>query len=69
MDINTKSSNLDTLAILTLANAGEIISSVIKEIAGNDISNSINGSKITTSIIQSLAYQNITKQLLENKNA
>ena len=48
---------------LVLANAGELISSIIARIAGNDISTSINGAKATTEVIQSLAYQRITKLL------
>ncbi len=48
---------------LVLANAGEIVSSVIRQISGNDISNSINGSKITNEIIQSLTFQAINRKL------
>ena len=48
---------------LTLSNAGEIISGVVREIAGNDISNTINGSKISNEIIVSLAFQRIQKDL------
>lgn len=42
---------------LVLANAAEIISGVVREIAGNDISNSLNGSRITSEIVQTLAIQ------------
>lgn len=48
---------------LVLANAGEIVTGVIKEIAGNDVSNSLNGSRITTDIIQSLVNQRLSQQL------
>lgn len=44
---------------VVLANAVEVISAVVKEIAGNDVSSSLNGSKITTEIIQSIALQRL----------
>ncbi len=44
---------------VVLANALEVISAVVKNIAGNDVSNSLNGSKITTDIIQSIALQRL----------
>jgi len=50
---------------LVLANAGEVVAGVIKEIAGNDISNSINGSKITSELIHSMAFHCINKCLEE----
>ncbi len=48
---------------LVLANAGELISGIVKEIAGNDISNSINGSVATTEMIQMIGHQRIVKVL------
>ena len=48
---------------LTLSNAATLVSSVVQEIAGNDISNSINGSKATSGMIQSLAIQRMMKRL------
>lgn len=48
-----------------LANAGELAVGVIKQIAGNDISNSLNGSKINSGIIQMLVYQRIKKTLAD----
>lgn len=52
-----------------LANAGELVAGVIKQIAGNDISNSLNGSKITSDVIQGLAYQRITKTIEQQSKA
>lgn len=46
-----------------LANAGQLVSGIIKEIAGNDISTSINGFTATNTIIQTLAHQRVVKQL------
>lgn len=54
---------------IVLANAGEILSGIIKQIAGNDISNSLNGSKLKTEAIQMLGYQRIGKTLLEQRKA
>lgn len=48
---------------IVLANAVEVITRVIKNIAGNDISNSLNGSTITNEIITSLAMQRINSQI------
>ena len=50
-----------TKSTLVLANAGELISGIIKEIAGNDISNSINGSIATTEMIQMIGHQRLLK--------
>jgi hypothetical protein len=61
---STTSSNIDKSA-LTLANAAQLVSNVIIDIAGNDISNSINGSTITKNIIHSLAFQRIAGKLEE----
>lgn len=48
---------------IVLANASEIVAGVIKEIAGNDISNSLGGSKLTSEVIQTLTLQAIDKSL------
>jgi hypothetical protein len=58
--INTESLRQSALI---LANISEVVSGVIKEIAGNDISNSLNGSKITTDIINLLVVQRMAKSL------
>lgn len=51
-----------------LANCNEVVFSVISQIAGNDISNSVNGSPVTRSIIASLVNQrllaNAKKQMM-----
>lgn len=52
-----------TQSVLVLANAAEIVSGVIRKIAGNDISNSLNGTNATVDVIQALAYQSIGKAL------
>lgn len=46
-----------------LANIAELVTGVIKEIAGNDIANSINGSRITNNLIQSLVFQRLDQKL------
>jgi hypothetical protein len=51
-------------SIVPLANASELAAQVIKNISGNDISNSLNGSPITLATLRSLAlarFQNILK--------
>lgn len=48
---------------ITLSNASEIVSKVIQQIAGNDISNTINGSKINNEVICSLTCNRIVSNL------
>lgn len=55
------------ISVATLANAGALVAAVVTEIAGNDISNSLNGTSVTSDIVQTLASQRIIKQLELNK--
>lgn len=48
----------------TLANANELVTRVIRRVAGNDIANSINGSPLTNDVICSIV-QNRYKNILE----
>lgn len=48
---------------LVIGNASEVVTGIIKQIAGNDISNSLNGSKITSDIIHTLVAQRLNQQL------
>lgn len=50
---------------VALANAGELVAGIIREVAGNDISTSLNGSRITADIVQTLAHQRVLKRLEE----
>ena len=52
----------------TLANANELVTRVIRRIAGNDIANSINGSALTSDVICSIV-QNRYKNILEKTAA
>lgn len=54
---------------LVIANVVNIATGVIKEIAGNDISNSLNGSKVTTEVLESLVYQRLNSRFAEAKTA
>lgn len=47
----------------TLANAATLVSTVIREIAGNDISDSIGGVRASTDLIENIALQRMTKQI------
>lgn len=51
------------VSALALANAAELISGVIADIAGNDVSNSIGGERATKAMIQTIALQRITSNL------
>lgn len=48
---------------LTLSNAVNLVSAVIEEIAGNDISTSLNGTHATTEVIEALSHQRILTKL------
>jgi hypothetical protein len=48
---------------LTIGNAAAIVTGVIRQIAGNDISNSLNGSRVTTEIIESIVAQRLSQTL------
>ncbi len=48
---------------LVLANAATLVSGVVSQIAGNDISNSINGTKATDTLMQTVAHQRILTKL------
>lgn len=52
-----------------LANAAELVSGIIREIAGNDISTSINGDTATNQVIQTLALQRISRKLEDKRKA
>ena len=46
---------------LVLANAGILTAKILARIAGNDISNAVNGSPLTRELIQNLTYRAIDK--------
>ena len=48
---------------LAIANGAELVARVIQNIAGNDISTSINGNVLTRDAITQLSAQRIVKQL------
>lgn len=54
---------------ITLANAAELVSKVVREMAGNDISNSLNGANATSEILYALSLQRIVKNLKSRQKA
>lgn len=50
---------------LVLATAADLGSRVVRRIAGNDISTTINGAPATTDVVQLLLMQRITARLLD----
>lgn len=54
---------------LVLANASELAAAVIKRVAGNDISNSINGSTAGREMVQNLLLRSMTKNLRQQTSA
>lgn len=55
--------NLAVHNTVVVANVGQIVKSVLTKIAGNDISNAINGSKATAEVIHSLVKQRLQSKL------
>lgn len=55
--------SLETKTLVTLGNANYMVSRIINKIAGNDISNSINGSRINQDLIYSLVDTHIANNL------
>jgi hypothetical protein len=59
--------NLTVHNTVVIANVGQIVKSVVANIAGNDISNAINGSKATAEVIHSLVKQRLQAKLAAAK--
>lgn len=60
-------SNQQTLLnAVVLANVAEVIASVVKDIAGNDIASSINGNDATKAVIQNIAVQRVIARSQSN---
>ena len=55
--------NLETKSLVTLANANYIVFRIVNKIAGNDISNSINGSRINQELVYSLVDTDIANNI------
>ena len=62
---NTFGKQKDTAVVL--ANAGELVIEIVGEMAGNDISTSLNGSKITADVVGQLVNQRILSNLEKAK--
>jgi hypothetical protein len=54
---------------IVLSVAADIGSRIVRRVAGNDISTSINGAPATAEVVQMLLMQRITNRLLARKNA
>ncbi len=61
--IQSMKEQLAITSSLAIANGAELVARVIQNIAGNDISNSINGNVLTRDAITQLAAQRIIKQI------
>lgn len=64
MDETTPVNEKVHLTTLTLANAGMLASVIIKNIAGNDISNAVNGSTLTREMINTLVCRRLVQKRL-----
>ncbi len=61
--IQSMKEQLAMTSSLAIANGAELVARVIQNIAGNDISTSINGNVLTRDAITQLSAQRIVKQL------
>jgi len=59
--------NLTVHNTVVIANIGQVVNSILTNIAGNDISNAINGSKATVEVIHSLVKQRIQAKIKNTK--
>lgn len=69
MSANELLNENETRTAVTLANAGELTANIIKEIAGNDVSNSLNNNVITRDLIVNMACRRINANLMKRLNA
>lgn len=53
---------------LTLANASELVANIIKNISGNDISNTLNNNTITRELIVNMSCRRISDNLTKRIN-
>jgi hypothetical protein len=60
--MSQKSENIER-NIIVLANASQIVSAVIKNISGNDISTSINGTKLGLETIRNISLSRMAKNI------
>lgn len=55
--------NIATLqTVVTLANAGELVCGIAREVLGNDVSDVINGSPLTDDAVRQLALSQFQQQ-------
>lgn len=54
-------------SVITLSNANELVSAIIKNIAGEDVSDSLNGTRLTTNMINLLAQARFKEYLLKER--
>lgn len=57
------SAELSKQSQVTLANAAELVTAVILNVAGNDISDSINGTRVGSAMLTNIACARIQKSL------
>lgn len=53
-------------SLMTLANANELAGRIIKQVAGNDISNSFNGSPLTSDLVCTIVQRRFQTALDKN---
>lgn len=51
--------------LTTLANASELVASVVQEVVGNDLADTINGTPLTRTVIYNLAQSKIQSVLAD----
>jgi hypothetical protein len=59
-----------TNTLVTLANAGELVSNIAAGVLGNDVADTFNGSPLTTSVVQNIAqtqFQNALSKYIGDK--
>jgi hypothetical protein len=56
--------NLSSLhTVLTVANAAELTAAIAKEVLGNDVADSVEGSELTSDVVRDIAVAQIQQNL------
>lgn len=63
MQLNSKQSDALQSSTNTLANAADLIATVIKNVAGEDIASSLNGSDLQRAVVAEMACQAMVKEI------
>ena len=62
----SKTEHIERKTAILLSNVASIVTSVVRDVSGNEISNSLNGESVTTEVIASIVNQRIRHNLIHD---